>query len=339
MHKTAKHIHRITVIIVFLALGFSLDLSLSAKGVDSLFFDARGSFHQEVLDGKYSARFRAEHINFNIFGHITDKLTYRMRQRLNVWGDTDDPFRATDWLCLSWQATPKFRIYAGKTAVLIGGYEYDAAVIDVYYYSRFCSGLDQGYAFGVNMEYAFMPGQSLIMQVANSPLSIGFQNQFGYNLAWSGGFTKWWKTIWSLNFVEDDDHRFVNFLALGNHFIFNKVTLDIDIFNRAGIGQKNFFFTDFSAISKVIWNIGKWNICTKFGYEMNDAANVNAEGKAYDTVIAPGTESFYWGCGLEYFPLNNDKARLHLTYFTNTFDRIHNIQLGLKWRFDIIGNK
>lgn len=309
---------------------------LRAKVVDSLYFDARGSFNQEIKDGAYTPRFMADHFNFNIYGHIAKNVTYRIRHRLHVWGDAENPFKATDWMCVNWQATPKLKLYAGKTAALIGGYEYDSPAIDVYFYSRFCSGLDQGYVFGVNMDYSFMPGQSVIVQVGNSPLSNGFKKQLAYNLAWGGQFAKWWKTIWSVNFVEDRLGGTVNYLALGNHFIFGKVAVDIDFFNRAGIGQQNPLFTDYSIIGKVIWSIKHWNLCAKFGYETNDAANVDGNGKAYDRVIAPGSESVYGGFGVEYFPLHNDKLRLHAIYFADTYSNLHNIQIGMTWRFRVI---
>ena len=42
---------------------------------------------------------------------------------------------------------------------------------------------------------------------------------------------------------------------------------------------------------------------------------------------------FYGGAGVEYFPLGNDKVRIHLAYFGDNHDRIHNFDLGLTWRF------
>lgn len=311
---------------------------LAAKVVDSLYFDARGSFNQEIHNGKYTPRFMADHLNFNIYGHISDNITYRVRQRLHVWGDAENPFKATDWLCVNWQATPKLKLYAGKTAALIGGYEYDSPAIDVYFYSRFCSGLDQGYVFGVNMDYRFLPDQSVIVQIGNSPLSNGFKKELAYNLAWGGQFAKWWKTIWSVNFIEDRYGGMVSYLALGNHFKFGNVAVDIDFFNRAGIGQDDPLFTDYSIIGKIIWSIHNWNLCAKFGYETNKAHNVNSYGQAYDRVILLGTESVYGGCGVEFFPLHNDRLRLHAIYFADTFSNVHNIQLGMTWRFRVIKN-
>lgn len=324
---------------ILTALAVCLCTLLRAQGaVDSLYFDARGSFHQEILDGKYSSNLRADFLNLQIFGHINDKLSYRIRQRLNVGIDKDNPFRATDWMCLTWQATPKWKFYAGKTSILIGGYEYDSVPIDVYYYSQFCSNLYQYFAFSVNAGYEFRPGQSMVFQICNSPLSSGFGDTYAYNLAWTGHFTRNWQTIWSFNLVEDPYKRMMNYIALGNHWTFGNLMVDLDLFHRASFSQKNYFFTDYSLVSKIIWRVGDWNLCTKFGYETNAAENVDGKGISYDTVLAAGTDYFYGGAGVEYFPLGNENVRLHLAYFRDSFDHRDNIQLGLKWKFYVINN-
>lgn len=331
-------------------MSFKLKLSLSillqmaplcglAQGVDSLYLEARGSFRAQTDQGVYSSRLQAEYLNVQMFGHITESLSYRVRQRLNVGIDEKNLFRATDWMCLKWQATPRLSLSAGKTAILIGGYEYDAAPIDVYYYSHFCDNLSQCFAFSVNTSYEFIPGQNLTFQIANSPLSVGFQDAYSYNLAWQGSFAPWWEAIWSVNFVEDMDKNLINYVALGNHCLFGNVAVDVDLLNRAAASQRQKLFSDFSVIGKVIWSVGKWNICTKVGYEENDIANVDASGRAYDSVITPGTEYFYGGFGFEYFPLGSDKIRLHIAYFRDNSLHINNISAGLKWRFDAIRKK
>ena len=98
-------------------------------------------------------------------------------------------------------------------------------------------------------------------------------------------------------------------------------------------------FGDFSVISKIIWSVGKWNICAKGGYEYNAAENVDADGKAYDVVIAPGTRYYYYGCGLEYFPLGTDNLRFHAVYFRDNSVNRNNVELGATWRIDIINRK
>lgn len=314
-------------------------VALSAQNyVDRLYFDMRASFHQETQNGQYSSQVVGEYLNFQMMGHLTPKIDYRIRQRLNkkVF-DERNMFNATDFMYVNWQATDRWSFLAGKYAVLIGGYEYDATPIDVYYYSQFCSNLYQGFTFGATATYRFADSQNVVFQVCNSPLSLGFQNIYAYNVAWRGQFAPWWKTIWSVNFVEDMDKKMVNYVALGNHFIFGNVIFDIDVMNRSGLTQKRFLMSDYSIISKIIWSVGKWNICAKAGYEKNAWDNVDADGRAYDLVIAPGTEYLYAGCGLEWFPLGSDRLRFHAVYYWDNAERRHNYVLGVTWRVDVIG--
>lgn len=308
------------------------------SSVDNLFFDMRASFHQEITPGNYESQIVGEHLNFQMLGHIAPNVDYRIRQRLNKQVfDPKNMFNATDFMYLNWQATEHWSFLFGKHAVLIGGYEYDAAPIDVYYYSQFCNNLYQGFTFGASATYTFTPGQNIVFQVCNSPLSEGIQSIYAYNFAWCGEFLPWWKTIWSVNFVEDRNKRMVNYIALGNHFQWDGLLFDVDFMNRSGFGQKKFLFSDYSIISKIIWSVGNWNICTKFGYEANDSGNVDSDGNAYDLVIAPGTEYFYAGAGLEWFPLGRDNFRLHAVWYGDNDLHLNNIDFGITWKIDVLG--
>ena len=325
---------------ILLVSFFCLFSSLDAQNaVDRLFFDARGSFHQELRNGQYGSNLNADYFNLHIYGRIAPDLTYRVRQRLNKGIDEKNPFSATDWLCLNWSPSPRWTFTVGKTAVLIGGYEFDSAPIDVYYYSRFCTNLPQGFAISAGAQCEFHPAHRLALQVSNAPHSIGFQDKYAYSLAWKGRFAPWWNTIWSINLVEDEFHRMIGYQALGNHLVFGGLAVDVDLMNRASVRQKN-LLSDYTVISKIIWSVGKWNYCAKVGYEKNAPENFDSEGRAYDRVIAPGTEYFYWGCGIEFFPLADDTLRLHLAYFSDNAERRNNLQLGITWRFDAIsGNR
>ena len=315
-------------------------LMSAQEGVDRFYMDMRASFHQETMDGEYNSQMIGEYLNLHLLGHITPNVSYRIRQRLNkkVF-DERNMFNATDFMYVNWDANERWSLMAGKQTVLIGGYEYDAAPIDVYYYSQFCNNIYQCFTFGVSATYKFMENQSLVAQVCNSPLSLGFQSIYAYNLAWSGRFAPWWNTIWSVNLVEDQDKRLANYVALGNRFLFGNVLLDLDMMNRAGLGQNDFLFGDMSFISKFIWSLGRWNICAKGGYEFNNAKNIDSEGRAYDLVIAPGTEYVYAGAGLEWFPLKRDNLRLHAVYYRDNSAHKNNFELGVTWRADIIGGK
>ncbi len=317
----------------------SLCLAKAAPGVDSLFFDTRGSFVQSAGDGHYEPSARLEHFNIHIYGKITDNLHYRVRQRINTNPVQNNLFHSTDWLCLTWDASPRWSFTAGKTAVLIGNYEFDAAPIDVYYYSRFCDYLVQGFVFSASATCRFMPGQSLSFQACNSPLSLSLSDIYAYNLAWQGRFFPHWNTIWSLNLVEDEYHRMINYIALGNQFTLGKLTLELDYVNKASFKQNGFFFTDFTFISKLGLDLGKVRCEAKFGYEKNAAKNVDPQGRSYDMLLEAGTEFVYGGAGVEYYPLGDRRLRLHLVYCRDNCYWRDNLSMGITWRFDVISRK
>lgn len=306
----------------------------SAQGIDSVFVDCRGSFLQHGGD-HYNSALAAEYFNIHAYGKIADNVSYRIRHRMNVRIDSDNPFRATDWMCINWQATDKLKLYTGKTAVMIGGYEYDAAPIDVYFYSQFCSNLMQYFAFSAGGEYELFKGQVLALQIANSPLTTGFDNKYSYNIGWIGHFAPWWNTIWSANLIDDQFGRQISYIALGNHCVWGNLAVDVDFMNRASFSQKQYFLSDVSLISKVIYTLGKWNLCGKVGYEANDSANIDSNGVAFDSTVAPGTTYLYGGCGVEYFPLGNDKIRLHLAGYLDNTSNVYTVTTGVKWRIDI----
>ena len=323
----------LATIIVFTAI------ALNAQTVDSLYIDARGGFHQEGYGSEGDNRLELEYLNVQLWGKLTDNLTYRIRQRINNKMSGQDPFRSTDWLCLTWTPTPRLSLYAGKTAVLIGGYEYDSAPIDVYYYSQFVDNLRQYFAFSANASYQLFQNQSFAVQVSNSPLTVGSNDLYAYSAAWMGRFAPWWHTLWSVNFVDDEYHRSINYIALGNHCVCGGLAVDVDLVNRASFQQEHFLLSDYSIITKLIWSIGKWNLCTKFGWEVNSGRNRDASGLAYDTIIAPGTNYLYGGCGVEYFPLGNDRVRLHAVVFNDNSDLRNIVEVGMKWRLDLVRSK
>ena len=304
--------------------------------VSEISVDARTTFHQQTTGGVYDSHFQGDYFNFHILGQFSDRLTYRVRQRLNKEIDVQNPFNATDFLWLSWKATEHWSLTGGKQAILIGGYEIDSPPIDVYYYGAFSNRLYQYYAFGATLTYSFAEGQDLSIQFCPSPISPGTQDAYSYNLYWGGRVIDGWKTTWSYNFVEDEFSRKMHWIVLGNKFFFGDLVVDVDFINRASARQKRFLFSDMSVITKAIWTVGKWNLCTKFGYEFNDAENMAPDGKSWDLVLPAGNDYLYGGAGVEYFPLGNDRVRLHAVYFRDNHDHVNNFDIGLTWRFDIL---
>ena len=306
--------------------------------VDEIGFETRTTFHQQTTDGEYSSRFQGDYFNLQVWGHLTDNLSFRVRQRLNKKIEDANPFNATDFLWLKWQATEKWSFTAGKHPIMVGGYEVDSAPIDVYYYGAFTNRLYQYYAFGVSATYEPVPGQAVSVQFIPSPISPVTQDSYSYNLYWNGSILPRWKTIWSYNLVEDELHRHLNWVVLGNQFHLGALTLDVDFIDRFAFGQKN-PVSDWSFIVKPILKLGNWNLCSKVGYERNDAANVDPDyaegerGHSYDLVLPAGNDYIYGGAGVEYFPLGNEKLRLHAAYFRDNHDKINNFDIGITWRF------
>ena len=314
--------------------------------VDEISFDTRASFHQQTEDGVYDSHFQGEYLNLHILGQLADGLTFRVRQRLNRKIDDDNPFSATDFLWLKWQASPKWSFTFGKQPILVGGYEIDSAPIDVYYYGAFSLHLYQYYAFGASVNFHPAEDQTISAQFIPSPISPVTQNAYSYNLYWNGHFWPWWKTVWSYNLVEDELHRKMNWFVFGNKFEMGKLVVDVDFIDRVAFKQKD-PFSDWSTILKAILTLGKWNICTKVGYERNDLANIEPDWNSawdsqfedssyrgsFDLVLPAGHDYFYYGAGVEFFPLGTEKLRIHAAYFGDNHDRIHNFDLGVTWRF------
>lgn len=323
-----------------LALGLLLAASwgLQAQShVDELNIEARATFHQfyQETDGVgYGSNFQGEYLNLNVKGHITPSLSVRLRQRLNKKIDDQNPFNATDFLWIKWQATPHWSFTFGKQPIMIGTYEVDSAPIDVYYYGAFTSHWMQYYAFGASLTWTPAPGQDISVQFIPSPISPVAQNAYSYNLFWNGHIGRHWSTTWSYNYVEDEFNRKMNYIALGNRFQLGPLALDVDFINRAAFAQPRFFLTDYSLIGKAIWTIGKFNICTKVGFEHNDTANVDPEnGMPFDLTLPAGNDYFYGGLGFEYFPLGNDHVRIHVAYIRDNHDAVNKLDIGVTWRF------
>ncbi len=205
---------RAITLILFLAIAIAA--GAQQTHVDEISFDARATFHQQTTAGVYDSHFQGDYFNLHIKGQLADGLTFRVRQRLNKKIEDANPFNATDFLWLTWQASPKWSFTAGKQPIMAGGYEIDSAPIDVYYYGAFSARLYQYYAFGASATFSPVEGQAISAQFIPSPISPVTQNAYSYNLYWNGHFWPWWKTIWSYNLVEDELHRKMNWVILGN---------------------------------------------------------------------------------------------------------------------------
>ena len=285
---------------------------------------------------------------FNIMldGEINEKFSYSYRQRLSmnavdyyqVLGkDNKSNFHPIDWAFLNYKINDAFTLSGGKQVVMIGGWEYDYAPIDQYFWSDFWNNV-YCYELGAMINFTSKDkNHNLGFQISNSPFSTkNLGSLYAYNLIWYGNMD-WFKTIYSVNMIEYQKGHFINYIVLGNKFTFGAFSLDLDLMNRASAEQRN-FFADYSIIGDAKYSFcGKFNAFVKAGYDENSAQN-KRDAFVYDRYVLPGTKYFFLGAGLEYYPIKDKKdVRVHAYWTSNNAKPRNNIfNLGLTWNMKVL---
>ena len=329
----------------------------SKKQPISVHFNVRVDWENHLTDlgdsVGYESAFSGKYINFMLNGNISDKFSYHFRYRFNKITSFGEFFNAVDWAYLDYDINPNWRVSAGKQMVYIGGFDYDYAPIDVYFWSGANENIPC-YALGVSGQYTTNDGRNtFVAQITNSPFStpsfsngspkpIPTFNLYAYNLAWYGNYGVY-RSIWSVNMMNYAKGKFVNYIALGNRFNIGSVlAVELDYVNRYYLGQGS-FFGDFSLIGNLIINIkNRANIFVKGGFDYNDTGND-------DVLVGPGAWPYAWpyggsivapksgyiGAGAEFFPLKNSKdIRLHAYWTTNNRAdnfKSHTVAVGFTW--------
>jgi hypothetical protein len=327
--------------IVFVGM-FVATLGLYAQidgHIDEMYINARGSFNVQHAENTDKG-FEGENLNFVIAGKISDNLSYRIRQRFNKAISASNPFNATDFLYLDWKANDHWTFSFGKQEIYIGGFEYDYAPIDVYFWSECWGEFPSSYSFAASAAYNFTDKQKIILQLSNSPFYSGSTNNLSYNLVWFGEIFPFWKTIWSVNESEYSKGNFQNIISLGNRFEFSSFYWELDFVNRAisednGTEKDDFFLSHWGVVTKLNYRCDKWNLFCKFSYDKDNNFYLDRYIKwsdhNYTTV----------GVGAEFFPLNDDRLRLHAVYYANNIDQVgntetrHNVLFGATWKINL----
>ena len=351
---------------LFAQQGYEKSNEIFRLGVETRF-----DYLNQALDGEqlYGASgFKVRYFNLRMDGQITPKFTYSWRQRFNNINSAADFVNNTDWLHLTYKPNENWAISAGKQVVMIGGWEYDRAPIDVYYCSEYwnnvnCFQLGASVAFTTNkgddtitFQVCQSPYDKMAMNYAENPDPDGDPIKLGdlyaYNLYWMGshGF---YTALHSLNFSEYERGKFDVYVVLGNQFKFGDATIQLDLMNR-GVSAKELLFENFSIMGEVDYLIAKRvNIFAKATYDKvgaNYPTVIDDEGDYVGGLfLCPGTEMTRVGGGVEYYPLGgrgNRDIRLHAAYCynignnTNTkgtaFDKGSFLTVGLTWKIDVI---
>ena len=285
----------IAIVLAFLFLPKFL-LSQDTFPTARLKFDTRFDFTSIVPTQDNSSTlssFDGRYLNILLEGEISDKFSYNYRQRmiLDSKFDYQSFFNATDWMYLSYKINKNFSFSAGKQIVAIGGFEYDAAPIDLYFWSNFWNNVIC-YQIGGTVSYKTTDEKHTIgLQVTNSPFATQtLQSIYSYNLIWYGNFNGF-NSIYSLNRIEVEKDNFINYITLGNKFSINNLSIEVDLMDRF-FDQQSKPLSDYSVIGNVKYAVNnKIKLFVKTGYDQNKAQKP-ADLFIYDRFVEPGTEYF-----------------------------------------------
>lgn len=328
-----------TLLTGLLALCFATGWAQSKK--INLRIEGRIDAQSEKVDDtkiEENCGFKGKYLNIRMDGELGQGFSYSYRQRLNKAHKDQSYFDATDWLTLTY-TTGNWSFSGGKQVVGIGGYEYDTAPIDIYYYSEYCSQI-ACYQMGVSAAYTTDSGSDKFMvQYSQSPFRANASDMYAYNFMWCGSHG-WFNTLYSANMIEYMPGKFISYIVLGNKFNVGDFSLELDIMNRA-TDSHTFFGKDMSIMSKLSWSPSEQ--FTFFGKATYD---VNKSGSEADYCVVSDTKITRVGAGWEYFPMKGSKdVRLHLN-FHYTFgsngnsagaliDKQSIVDVGGTWRVNI----
>ena len=284
----------------------------------SLDLEARLDWQMDLHKGKLDRAqtgFIGKYIALKAHGELTEGLTYTWRQRFSRTPKDHTFWDQTDILDLNYKFG-RFDIGAGKQVVLIGGYEYDRAPINLMCPNLFVANV-ACYQFGVSGGYQLTANDHLAFQISQSLFATPQdRNLYAYNLMWRGGHNLTdrlrLETIWSVNEVEYLKGKFCNYVALGNKLVVNnKFTVLVDLMTRTYPDNNPFKNNTF--MGEFAWDINPgWKVTAKLSYDCNRGVNMTDK-----TEIARGSQLVIGGVVGEWYPIRKGKhlLKVHAALF------------------------
>ena len=321
--------------------GYDESNEIFRLGVETRFDYLNQALAGEKIDA--ASGFKVRYFNLRIDGQITPKFTYSWRQRFNRMNTASDFAHNTDWLHLTYRPTKNWAISAGKQVVMIGGWEYDRAPIDLYFCSEYWNNV-ACYQLGASVAFTTNKGNdTLTFQACQSPYDTSDTDYYAYNLYWMGSHGCY-TALHSLNFSQYAPGKYDAYVVLGNQFKFGDATIQLDLMNR-GVSARELFFQNFSIMGEASYLIAdRVNIFAKVSYD-----KVGEEYPAGPLFLFPGTEMTRVGGGVEYYPLGgkgNRDVRLHAAYAYNfgnntnpagtALDKGSYLTVGITWKIDVM---
>lgn len=300
------------------------------------------------------------YFNLLLGGNLTDQFSYYFRQRIMAKPGTVSLFDNTDFLYLTYKPNKNWQLCAGKDALSVGGFEYDAPPIDVLFSTRYW---DNFYCFqpAVSARYISNDGKhSLTAQVANSPyvhydaaLGLGLGNEWqsgllAYGLLWNGDFGHF-KTLYSANLFQRVDRKYIGYFALGNKVVYDNFDFYVDLINHSLTLDD--WGKNFAVVSRLDFHISNvWNFFVKGAYEQNHSAedllNFSTTGNSLDCFVEAGHDYTLCGAGVEFRPAKCPAVRIHafVANKTDAYDYAGSrmiissldANIGITWDMDML---
>lgn len=273
---------------------------------------------QARLDGQYvqdkgksnqsQTGFMGKYIAIKAHGTIVDGLSYTWRQRFSRTPKDQTFWDQTDILDLTYRKG-RFDVGAGKQVVMIGGFEYNRAPINLMCPNLFVSNV-ACYQFGISGGYQITPGDHIGLQFCQSLFANSAnRNMYAINLMWSGSHDLSdrirLETLWSLNEIEYQPGKGCNYIALGNKLVFDdRFSVTADIMTRTY--PDNRFFKNNTFMAEFGYNLGSaWCFTGKVSYDCNLGVNQTPNSE-----VARGSELTIVGAVAEWMPLRKKRHML-----------------------------
>ena len=122
-----------------------------------------------TTDSTPNLGFHGKYFNFMLGGDLGGGFSYYFKQRIVANPGTVTFFDNTDFLYLDYMPNQNWRLRFGKDAMALGGFEYDASPIDVYFPTNLWRNI---YCFQLAASGAYITADgnhTFIAQVSNSP--------------------------------------------------------------------------------------------------------------------------------------------------------------------------
>ena len=284
--------------------------------------------------------FKGNNLMISIQGNITNKFSYRFRQRISQTKTNNNFFDGTDYMWLQYNFNNRWDIRAGKVAIEYGSTEYQRDPSEQYVFSDYWN-YPACYLFGVNVGYNLTDNDRFVFQAAESSFrSKENSDLYAYALSWYGNHN-WFHTMYSLNLTEYRNGNYICYVSLGNQFDLGQVTVNVDYQNR--FTDSGNVFKDMTLRGEVMFRPSDY--LNVIGFAVYSSNKTHDLGVGY---LPYGSELTRFGGILEFSPIPKiDKyLKIHAGYSYGTGhegikDAVpeqnrHLITTGVQWEMDIV---